>query len=493
MVPLRRGMVAAIVLTMGLAGWASGAVAQPSPGSTTAPSGGPTADLSQRLQGGNGVYLADPIPVDLEQHGYVQHEYLAAGTASSYQATTPPAQDGQWSFAPDGTAPYRTRVVVREPTNPSKFSGTVVVEWLNVSGGVDADPEWASLYQQIMRQGDAWVGVSAQAIGVMGGPVLVKVNAPGSENAGKGLKAIDPARYGSLQLPGDGYSFDIYTQVARALRSGKALGGLRPKRLIAAGESQSAFALVTYYDGVQPLTHTFDGFFVHSRGAAGLPLVGPGQSADLAGSIGRSSTIFRTDQSAPIMDVQSETDITSILDSYAARQPDNARLRIWEVVGTSHADAHLLGSGVKYVSCGVPVNDGPMYLVAQAAYRDLTTWLETGKAPPHAPRIEVTPGASPQIVRNSEGIALGGVRTPPVDVPVDVLSGVPGPNPSTICLLLGSSKPFTAAQLKHLYPSRSAYLQQYGADAQKVIKAGFVLPVDRAALESFAQPARIPG
>ena len=203
------------------------------------------------------------------------------------------------------------------------------------------------------------------------------------------------------------YSFDIYTQVARALRSGAALGGLKPKHLIAAGESQSAFALVTYYNGVQPLTHAFDGFFVHSRGASGLPLVGPGQSADLAGSIGRSASIFRTDQSAPIMDVQSETDITSILDSYAARQPDNDRLRVWEVVGTSHADAHLLGSGAKYVQCGVPINDGPMYLVAQAAYHDLTTWLDTGKAPPHAARIEVAPGTSPQIVRNSDGIALG--------------------------------------------------------------------------------------
>ncbi len=483
----------AVAVLVASAGWTSSAAAQQTPGSTTAPVAGPRADLSHKLQGGNGVYLADPIPVNLQQHGYVQHEYLAAGTAASYQATTPLSQDGRWSFAPDGSAPYRTRIVVREPSDPSKFSGTVVVEWLNVSGGVDADAEWASLYQQIMRQGDVWVGVSAQTIGVMGGPVLVKVNAPGSENAGRGLKAIDPARYGSLQLPGDGYSFDIYTQVARALRSGAALGGLKPKHLIAAGESQSAFALVTYYNGVQPLTHAFDGFFVHSRGASGLPLVGPGQSADLAGSIGRSASIFRTDQRAPIMDVQSETDITSILDSYAARQPDNDQLRVWEVVGTSHADAHLLGSGAKYVQCGVPINDGPMYLVAQAAYHDLTSWLDTGKAPPHAPRIEVAPGTSPQIVRNTDGIALGGVRTPPVDVPVDALSGVPGPNPSTICLLLGSSKPLPVSQLKHLYPSRAVYLQQYGADAQKTIKAGFVLAVDRAALESFAEPSRIPG
>ena len=200
-----------------------------------------------------------------------------AGTASSYRVTAPMTTDGRWSFAPDGTA-HRTAHESWSVSRPTaaKFSGTVVVEWLNVSGGVDADPEWASLAQQITRQGDVWVGVSAQTIGVMGGPVLVKVNVPGSQDAGKGLRAIDPARYGSLQLPGDGSRSTSTRRWRRALRPGLALGGLRPDTLIAAGESQSAFALVTYYNGVQPLTHAFDGFFVHSRGAAGLPLAGPG-------------------------------------------------------------------------------------------------------------------------------------------------------------------------------------------------------------------------
>ena len=244
---------------------------------------------------------------------------------------------------------------------------------------------------------------------------------------------------------------------------------------------------------MQPLTGAFDGFFVHSRGGSGLPLVAPGKSADLAGSIGRSAALFRTDLSAPVMDVQSETDLTSVLNSYAARQPDNSRLRIWEVVGTSHADAHLMGSGAKYVHCGVPINNGPLYLVAQAGYRDLVSWVARSKAPPTAPRIVVTPGPVPQIQRNGLGIALGGVRTPPVDVPAEVLSGVPGPNPSTICLLLGSGQALSAAQLTHRYPSRSAYLAQYRADMAKVIKAGFILPQDGSNLLAFAQPSRIPG
>jgi hypothetical protein len=383
---------------------------------------------------------------------------------------------------------------VRAPSDPAKFSGTVVVEWLNVSGGADADPEWTSLHEELVRAGDVWVGVSAQRIGVEGGPVLVKVSGvPGAENAGKGLKAIDPARYGSLAHPGDGYSFDIYTQVARALRTGAGLNGLHPKRLLAAGESQSAFALVTYVNGVQPLTHAFDGFFVHSRGAVGLPLVPPGKYADIAGSMSGTPTIFRTDQTVPIIDIQTETDVASILNSYAARQPDNTHFRLWEVTGTAHADLHLVGKGAQYIDCGVPINNGPMHIVAKAALRALTTWVTNGTPPVTAPRIDVAAGTTPQVQRDSDKIALGGIRTPPVDVPVATLSGVPGPNPSTICLLLGSTKPFTAARLAQLYPSRAAYVKRYDAAVAATVKAGFALPQDRAALLAFADPSQVQG
>ena len=416
---------------------------------------GPTADMSRELTGGKGVFIGAATPANVQRVGYVEREYAAAGTATSYKVNGAITHDGRWRFVPDAKAAYRTRVLVRRPADPKKFSGNVIVEWLNVSGGVDADPDWVSLREEIVRRGDAWVGVSAQRIGVMGGPVLVKVDAPGSEAAGKGLKAIDPARYGSLEHPGDGFSFDIFTQVARAVRGGAGMGGLQPKRVIAAGESQSAFALVTYYNGVQPLTRAFDGFFVHSRGAVGLPLVAPGKYADIASAFGGTPAIFRTDQDAPILDIQTETDVASILNSYAVRQPDSDRFRLWEVAGTAHADRHLVGPNYTTIDCGVPINNGPMHVVAKAALRALTKWLNTGTAPVVAPRIDVAPGKTPEIRRNAEGIALGGIRTPPVDVPVAALSGATLPNPSTICLLLGSTKPFSAAQLAQLYPSRA--------------------------------------
>jgi hypothetical protein len=471
---------------------AAGAGASPT---STAPLPGPAATLSP-LTGGHGTFLAEPMPVNLHRVGYVEHEYAASGVATSYTAQGGEPHDGDFTFVPATQAPYKTRVIVRYPADPSKFSGTVIVEWLNVSGGADAEPEWKSLHEEITRAGDAWVGVSAQAIGVVGGQILVPVPPiPGYEGIpGKGLRKIDPARYGSLEHPGDGFSYDIFTQAARAVRAGAALGKLRPRHVLAAGESQSAYALVTYYDGVQPLTHEFDGFFVHSRGAEGLPLVGPGRSADLTQAIGGPPVLFRTDQRAPIIDLQSEADVIGVLDSYAARQPDNPRLRLWEVTGTAHADVHLIGPFAdRSIHCGVPINNGDMHIVAKAALAALTTWVDTGRAPVHAPRLDVAPGATPTVQRAPDGIALGGIRTPPVTVPVAALSGAPGANPSVICLLLGQTKPFTTAQLHRLYPSRADYLRKYRATMAATINAGFALSGDRNALAGYADPSAIPG
>jgi Alpha/beta hydrolase domain len=453
---------------------------------------GPAANLAHELTGGKGPFMGAGTPEVLTGTGYVEHEYEASGTATSYQAKGALTANGRWTFTPADRAPYRTRILVRRPAKAADFSGTVVVEWLNVSGGIDADPEWTSLSEEIIRAGDAWVGVSSQHLGIEGGPVLVTTPIK-NDAIGAGLKKIDPARYGSLTHPGDGYSFDMFTQVARALRAGGTpLGGQTPQRILAAGESQSAFALTTYVDGVQPLTKAFDGFFVHSRGASGLPLAKPGQDAGIAGALGGVAAIFRTDQAVPVLDVQSESDVAGILNSGQARQPDSDRFRLWEVAGTAHADVHLVGAaGAAAIKCGVQINNGAMHIVAKAALASLDEWVRAGKLPPSAPRLELTAGTQPAVRRNADGIALGGVRTPLVDVPVDAVSGAPGPVASTICILLGSTTPLSKARVARLYPSRAVYLQRFGASADAAIKAGFVRPADRVALMAFAQPDRV--
>ena len=95
--------------------------------------------------------------------------------------------------------PYTTRLLVRYPTNPAKFNGTVVFEWLNDTTGGDQDPVWAELYTELLDQGYAYVGVTAQTAGM------------------SDLKTWDPARYGALGDSNDGQSYDIFTQAAQAV------------------------------------------------------------------------------------------------------------------------------------------------------------------------------------------------------------------------------------------------------------------------------------
>jgi hypothetical protein len=453
---------------------------------------GPAAELTEEITGENAPFMGEAVAPDLDAVGYVEEEFVAEGTATSYRVDGERTADGRWAFVPDSTAPYRTRIVVRRPSESGDVSGTVLVEWLNVSGGVDGNPDYRYLEDELVRQGHVWVGVSTQLIGVEGGPIIVAVPGPAADLQGKGLRKLDPERYDSLEHPGDGYSFDIYTQVARALRrGGPALGDVAPERVIAVGESQSALALTTYYNGVQRLTEAFDGFLVHSRAAASLPLVGPGEYADLAGGIGLEQTTFRTDLDAPILDIQAEGDITSVLDSAAVRQPETDVFRLWEIVGSSHADAFIVGPVADSLDCGAAINDGPMHFVVKAGVRALDRWLSTGQAPPVAPRVELTGGDDPEIRRDADGIALGGIRTPPVDVPLDVLSGVPGPNEDFLCLLLGSTKPLPPQRLAELYSSREDYEQRYEVATDAAIEAGFVLAEDKAAMLAFADPSRI--
>jgi hypothetical protein len=74
---------------------------------------------------------------DLATNGYVEEEFLIQGSANRY--TTPSLTTG---MVIDSGHPYLTRLIVRRPVDPRRFNGTVLVEWLNVTNGFDADNLW---------------------------------------------------------------------------------------------------------------------------------------------------------------------------------------------------------------------------------------------------------------------------------------------------------------------------------------------------------------
>src|SRR3954447_7947338 len=163
-------------------------------------------------------------------YDYTEDEYFYGGTATD--------------LATGATAPYKSRMLVRLPRDKRDFNGTVIVEWLNVTGQSDFETAWPVEAEFLMRHGIGYVGVSAQLAGVCCGPTT--------------LKGWDPQRYATLVHPSDTFAADIFSQALEALRDGTHNGttilapkqvdpmqGIAVKHLVATGAPQSASQLTS--------------------------------------------------------------------------------------------------------------------------------------------------------------------------------------------------------------------------------------------------------
>jgi hypothetical protein len=424
---------------------------------------------------------------DVSTIGYVQEEWFASGTATSYALVGDLDADGRWDTAPASTAAYKTRIVVRRPGDPVDWNGTVIVEWLNVSGPFEIYAAWSYTWPAIVDAGAVHIALSAQAFGIEGGESLL-----GDMGNVPGLRETNPERYGSLVHPGDAFSFDIASQVGAALRSEAAsavLGGRSAERLIMSGEGQSSGFLVTYLNAVQPVANAYDGYFVHKRGGSAANLDG---SLNIDGSLTptRLGLRIRDDLDAKVLIFETETDIT-VQRYAAARQEDTDLIRTWEVAGAAHADAYYVGGS--FSLCGRPINDGPHHYVAKAGIAALIHWVEHGEAPPHSERIATSvEGDQTMITRDERGIALGGIRTPSVDVPVATLTGEAPPGGPSFCRLFGATYPFDDAALLSLYGTKANYLEAFNTSLDATIAAGFVRAEDANDYRNEAAQLEIP-
>ncbi len=498
----------------------------PEAGAATVPGSVPSPTVQGPITPSSGISFLGSTLFAPSEVGYEQSEFFLSGQATSYTSATALATNGRWQVKPATTAPYKTRIVVYRPINPKRFDGTVVVEWLNVTAGIDAPAAWLNSHDQMVRAGMAYVGVDAQAGGINGEAGSIA----GAAGAGP-IKQTDPARYGSLQHPGDSYSYSIFQQTGQALHTSgsELLGGLHPQRVLALGESQSAFRLVTYIDALQPRSPgIYDAYFVYSRG---------GNSSDLSQSpqatiTTPTPTYIRTDLHVPVFLFETETDLLD-LGYLSARQPATRYIREWETAGTAHDDTYGLlyaradtGNGVAdtdsfqsmsdppsnpipgIVDCPAPVNAGSHTYELRAALANVNQWMATGAAPRQSPRLEVNPANRHAFLTDSNGNALGGIRTPQVQAPVATLSGVGQPGstslgtqPSnadsissgTLCGILGTTVPFTAAHLSALYPTHAAFVAKWDAATAAEVKEGYLLPADARTLDRVAAQSTVGG
>jgi Alpha/beta hydrolase domain len=434
---------------------------------------------------------------DVAGLGYVAEEFFMSGTASSFSSAAALGPDGRWNVTPEDSADFTTRVVVLTPADRAQFNGTVLVEWLNVSGGIDAPAVWMMAHREMVRAGYAYVAVSAQRVGVEGGMNLMGVD--------MSLKSQDPKRYAALRHPGDAFSYDIFTQAGRIIRDGQRNGVLRElqaEHVVALGESQSALFLTTYINAIDPLAQVYDGFLVHSRFGPAAPLDG-GSIFDVLDGSASQAVKFRPDLRVPLVTIITETDLFGgpRRGYYSARQPDSQQLRVWEIAGSAHADNYTIlvapidtGSAAltDIVAAYAPtnmlmgqqldhfINFAPQHhYVLQAALSQLCQWVRTSQPATSAAPIELSDAEPPQPIVDANGLARGGVRTPWADVPIARTSGV-GTEESTMSSIFGSGEPFDDAAVRRLYPGGVAdYLERFTAVLDSSIQSGFILAADR--------------
>jgi hypothetical protein len=454
---------------------------------------------------GPGAPFIQAVGFDLAEVGYSQREYFLSGTASAYTNIGELGEDGHWGVAVGTTAAYKTRILVYRPTAVDQFNGTVVVEWLNVSGGLDSAPDLISAHTELFREGYVWVGVSAQAVGI--GPRQGPGPIPGLPDLT--LKGVNPARYGTLNHPGDSFSYDMYSQVAQALRHPAGvdpLAGLAVQRFLAVGESQSAFRLVTYINAVHPVAGLYDGFLVHSRGGSSAALSQSPQPSIQSPAV----VLIRDDLDVPVLTFQTETDLID-LGFLPDRQDDTPLFRLWEVAGTAHADLYTLSNGAPdrgsdpsvyivsenaspipgIIVCGSPINTGPQHIVLKAAFRALDRWVRAGETPAEAPRLE-TAGDPPAYVLDDLGNVRGGIRTPYVEAPVAKLSGL-GQTGGSFCRIFGTTMLFDAETVASLYADRAAYVAAVSAATDAAVAAGFILEPEADLIKQAAEIQPLPG
>jgi len=438
--------------------------------------------------------------VDLPRAGYVEEEFFVTGRANVYDWGT----DGQPAVRTPN-APYATRLFLRRPADPRRFSGTVIVEIVNSARRFDFPFAWGVSHDYFMENGDVFAMIT-----------LAQANL-------EGLKAFDPMRYASLSLanptpdeacnagraggapqtaPGEeGLQYDILAQAGALLKSGRAngpLAGFNVQRLY-----------MTAYDGILPTyvaaVHSrlrlaggrpiYDGYVINRHPALmRLRRCGATPAANDPRQIIRNLDV-------PVIRIIGQTDI---LTTYAQRREDSDapgdRYRLYEIAGGAHADAAFypyqpavadlrrIGSAMPFLASWPFANQcEPEQTLARtpintyaldAAFANLTRWIAEGVPPPKAERIRIDNPGTPQagVALDQYGNAIGGVRTPFLDVPS--ASYYTTSKGETFCPELAHTVPFDWATLTRLYGTPESYRAKLAQSVDRLVRERWLTEAD---------------
>jgi hypothetical protein len=442
------------------------------------------------------------VPPDLAKAGYVEEEFAIGSRVNVYDWQS----DGSVRVKTPN-APYGTRILVRRPTNPARFSGNVIVEILHSARRFDWPMMWGYSHDFFMENGDAWVGIS-------------------TPNVAAGLKMFNPARYrdvsfanptkepctpnGAVSETEEGLRWDAISQVAGLLKSNLADRPLGDLRVEAVFLTMQGGDLQTYINAIHPLATlangkpAYDGYLLKSPAAP----VRINQCATAPAANDPRRAIRKTNVPVIVVVAQGE-----VVDAIPFRRADSDaaddKFRLYEVSGAGHIDRSAYSGFPVFpdqiasvgsaqgnpewpfnVTCDPPIPMMPVPLMSyvfDAAFANLEQWARKGTPAPRAERIQITnPGASgAAVVADADGHAMGGVRSTYVDVPAAKLAT--NSNGPGVCREMGREIPFDQSRFQALYPNAKAYTDKVAQTADRLVKERWLTEADARRIKQEAQ------
>ena len=457
------------------------------------------------------------LSVDLKRYGYVEEEYFIKGKASAFRHTASGLEPVKSDL------PYTTRIVIRRPKDPSRFSGVVHFETIHPTQGVTFS--WFVLSRYLMSRGDIYVAVAlgdADA-GWSGSPSSPDQAAPVGEL--KVTKWFEPKRYEALHWPKEeGIRYDVMSQVGRKLRSTDAdnpLHGLKVRAMLVSGWSYTgSIQRVFINEGFHDRTRlpdgrpVFDGYLigVSSRwnDPGYLPLYNDEPFVPVDDP---RRALKKTD--ARVIEFLTESEV-GLNVNHRSQAPDSDKRigghRLYELGGVIHV-ASLVDPTKPYweepnltqltehgypqgelpkesvFSCALPQSDVPMGAFVRAAVDNLRRWVLDGEPPPRAkPFIRNSNG----LERDAVGNVVGGIRAAEFEFPLARYGRYQGKDkpscqsaktyPNVFFLRNNLSKD----GLVQRYGSAKRYTALYDSAIDRLVKQRWLLPPDALRLKAKA-------
>ncbi|WP_238907596.1 alpha/beta hydrolase domain-containing protein [Clostridium sp. YIM B02506] len=430
---------------------------------------------------------------DFDKIGYIEEEFFMWGTSNIYE-------NGE-DYEPITiyeNAPYVNRFIVRRPMDVSKFSGNVVIEILNPTALIDLDRMWVNSWKYFTRNGDIYIGITSKS------DVL------------NSLYSVDNERYSVLSWENPmperaepknsifkffpqyeaGLFWDMLTDFAKALRTKSELNPISQYgdyKLYLTGWSQSAGYLVRYVKSFAYLKENcselpmFDGYLAAGGGASPAPL-------NSYEPIKVSSKGYFYSEGAGVMGAREPyIAINTESENEAVKWKGDSDIpgklfRAYEVPGSSHDNVnntlkwlgadenYMMGKRRLYSGVEGDPNDYPCEFVFNAAFRNLYCWVRYGVPAPHAESIKI--GYDGKNITDVFGNAIGGIRTPFIDLPTASYHGF-STKPDGSERVFGYKKNFTKEKLKAIYSDLENYKTLAEKSTDSAIASGFIIPEER--------------